>query len=230
MALTDKLTDIADAIRAKTGGTAKLSLDEMPKAIAGITGGGGECSGAHVIEVTELPTENIDENAVYLCEGAYYKYAMEFVTVVQYGMDISDLADAYGMSVLFEIVPTKPTVFPEADMAFYYVEDEDDFYVYEPSAGLTDMATQMGADVIVVSNIAETSDEGLYAVMQNGFKEYLAPTGTLTITENGKFDVSDVASVEVSLPILPSIHIVQTTADLPSDAVIGSVAFVIGGE
>lgn len=36
MALTDKLTAIADAIREKTGGTAKLSLDDMPPAIRGI--------------------------------------------------------------------------------------------------------------------------------------------------------------------------------------------------
>lgn len=42
MALTDKLTAIADAIRAKTGDSEKLSLDDMPTAIASIeTGGGG---------------------------------------------------------------------------------------------------------------------------------------------------------------------------------------------
>lgn len=37
MALTDKLTAIGDAIRAKTGDTAMLTLDEMPTAIAGIS-------------------------------------------------------------------------------------------------------------------------------------------------------------------------------------------------
>ncbi len=36
MALTDKLTAIAEAIRAKTGDTAKLTLDAMPGAIGGI--------------------------------------------------------------------------------------------------------------------------------------------------------------------------------------------------
>lgn len=42
MALTDKLSAIGDAIRAKTGETGLLRLDEMPTAIAGIeTGGGG---------------------------------------------------------------------------------------------------------------------------------------------------------------------------------------------
>lgn len=41
MALTDKLTAVADAIRGKTGKPDRLTLDEMPQAIAGIEGGGG---------------------------------------------------------------------------------------------------------------------------------------------------------------------------------------------
>ena len=40
MALTDKLTNIADAIREKTGSTRTVNLEEMAAAIAGITGGG----------------------------------------------------------------------------------------------------------------------------------------------------------------------------------------------
>lgn len=41
MALIDKLTAIADAVRAKTGGTELLTLDQMAAAIGGISGGGG---------------------------------------------------------------------------------------------------------------------------------------------------------------------------------------------
>lgn len=41
MALTDKLNAIGDAIRAKTGGTDKMTLDQMPDEIASITTGGG---------------------------------------------------------------------------------------------------------------------------------------------------------------------------------------------
>lgn len=40
MALTNKLSAIGDAIRAKTGGTELLTLDAMPTAIAGIETGG----------------------------------------------------------------------------------------------------------------------------------------------------------------------------------------------
>lgn len=41
MAITDKLAAIGDAIRAKTGKPEKLTLDQMPDEIAGISGGGG---------------------------------------------------------------------------------------------------------------------------------------------------------------------------------------------
>ena len=41
MALIEKLEAIGNAIRAKTGKTDKLSLDQMPVEIAGIEGGGG---------------------------------------------------------------------------------------------------------------------------------------------------------------------------------------------
>lgn len=40
MALTDKLTAIADAIRAKTGETGTMTLEQMPGKIGGISGGG----------------------------------------------------------------------------------------------------------------------------------------------------------------------------------------------
>ena len=41
MALTDKLAAIANAIRAKDGSTALMTLDQMPEKITAITNGGG---------------------------------------------------------------------------------------------------------------------------------------------------------------------------------------------
>lgn len=41
MALTDKLTAIANALRSKTGGTGKMTLDEIATGIQGLTVGGG---------------------------------------------------------------------------------------------------------------------------------------------------------------------------------------------
>ena len=51
MALTDKLTAIANAIRAKTGGTEKLSLDEMVSAVSNDTVSASML--AHILERTD---------------------------------------------------------------------------------------------------------------------------------------------------------------------------------
>ena len=52
MALTDKLSAIGEAIRAKTGKSDKLTLDQMPSEIAGITG-----SGSDITLLENLPFE-----------------------------------------------------------------------------------------------------------------------------------------------------------------------------
>ena len=44
--LESTLTNIADAIRAKTGDTAKIDPDDMPDAIMGIVSGGGTGGGS----------------------------------------------------------------------------------------------------------------------------------------------------------------------------------------
>jgi hypothetical protein len=55
MALTEKLTSIADAIRTKTGSADKLTLDGMATAIAGIQTGGGSA----MYSGSFTPTENV---------------------------------------------------------------------------------------------------------------------------------------------------------------------------
>lgn len=60
MALTEKLTNIADAIRTKTGSADKLTLDGMAQAIAGIEiggGSGGGTSGIYMAKIT--PAEDV---------------------------------------------------------------------------------------------------------------------------------------------------------------------------
>ena len=51
-----KLTAIADAIRAKTGGTEDLTVDEMASEIASIPTGGGA---SDVVEPTACPTPTV---------------------------------------------------------------------------------------------------------------------------------------------------------------------------
>lgn len=69
MALTEKLTAIADAIREKTGKTAALTLGEMPVEIAGIQPGGGANAS--------------NEDAIL--EGNITEYSNDRISVVGFG-------------------------------------------------------------------------------------------------------------------------------------------------
>lgn len=74
MALTDKLTAIADAIRAKAGTTDGLTLDGMVTAIEGIETGGGtdEASVVDAIidgSITELHNDRVKS----VCKNAFYE-------------------------------------------------------------------------------------------------------------------------------------------------------------
>lgn len=72
MALTDKLTAIADAVRGKTGGTALLTLDEMAEAVSGLTTGVDE-------DTTEFSQQN-DKVSAYMTAAEVYTDA-DFASV-----------------------------------------------------------------------------------------------------------------------------------------------------
>ena len=65
MALTDKLTAIANAIRAKTGKSDSLTLDQMPTEIEGITGGGGGSSADERVKYVTFVYEENGETKEY---------------------------------------------------------------------------------------------------------------------------------------------------------------------
>lgn len=62
MALTDKLSSIADAIRSKTGKTGKLTLSQMPSEILSISGSGGTVS-------YETPTIEVSSSGLITSEA-----------------------------------------------------------------------------------------------------------------------------------------------------------------
>lgn len=65
MALTDKLTVIADAIRAKTGSTEPMTLDEMATAILNITTGSVSSDTITLDDGTELPKPTLKDGCNY---------------------------------------------------------------------------------------------------------------------------------------------------------------------
>ena len=168
-------------------------------------GTGGECSGNHIIEVTELPTENIDESAVYLCGGSYYKYAKEFTDVIIADsgetMSYKEFAPTQGLAVSFNTIPTKTTdgileTELGASFNFYYIEDEAGVFIYiNPWMPMTDMGLTNGG---VIANISEATTDGCYyALFESNWKTYICPVGPIAITDRGVYDVTDFASASV---------------------------------
>lgn len=91
MALTDKLSAIGNAIREKTGGSAKLTLDEMPNAIASISGEGGST----VVVNQSVYTGQVQSN-----------YALNFYNFA----DGSTLLDHSKITVVFGVIEGNNTV------------------------------------------------------------------------------------------------------------------------
>ena len=65
MALIDKITAIADAIRSKTGSTEHMTLDEMVTAIANITTGSVPSDTITLDDGTELPKPTLKDGCNY---------------------------------------------------------------------------------------------------------------------------------------------------------------------
>lgn len=106
MALTDKLSAIGNAIRAKTGGTELLTLDAMPNEIASIqTGGGGEvepmiltgdqnyaCSGSIAANYIKLYGNTISTKDLANTDHMFYNYQNERIPFeLNYRLEISSI-------------------------------------------------------------------------------------------------------------------------------------------
>lgn len=192
-------------------------LSDIVVRVAGNSGVGGsvECNRQHVIEVDKLPTQNIDENAVYYCDGKYYKWANEFVDLfIREGGEVLSFAQVIGVDpsmLTYHIAPTKPKgnieVSSESGFHFYYIEDENNVFFYGDFEETGNNAW-FGIEVIfrgiqfngVIANAGEITDKGAYALVEKGFRTYTYVSGTLKITQIGTYDVTDKASVVVNTP------------------------------
>lgn len=74
MALTDKLSAIADAIREKTGKTATMTLDQMPTEIASIESGGGTTTSGDIDAFITGTISEISSNVTTVHEYAFYGF------------------------------------------------------------------------------------------------------------------------------------------------------------
>lgn len=111
MALIDKLTAIADAIRGKTGKTEEMTLDQMPTEIAGIETGGGE----EVIDLICQTITKIDSDIPTIIRDYMFYECKELKTInLPNVMSIGQRA-FYGYKELETVnLPNVTTIYNEA--------------------------------------------------------------------------------------------------------------------
>ena len=178
-----------------------------------------ESSDTRIIEVNELPTENIDENALYKVGDTYHRYGGELLDVlwVWYdGLQVGSFVDAIkanGTTVELFYAKTKSTEnIKETDDSIYnvyYIEDEDNIFVYTNGMWLTVSTALEGMGsytpyfktVRSIDDIGETDEYigVLCALIYTGWKDYPWTNGTLTVEEVGTHNVTDKKEVNVNL-------------------------------
>ena len=230
----------------------------------------------HISEATELGGYYILNEVTTL--HRFNKANKGLTDIIMQRTSLATYGGLMGMTYSFNNVPTRPsedileTNLDNDVYHFYYIEDENDLSVYMggswiPGAVLANSVA--GGELIFVPTAIQGmhEDDNVYAVISDGWSNYVLPSGGQIITENGTYDVTgkeyvlvgieekvpdgyvypdgertitkngdyDVTyyasvHVEVPPPPAPSNSIVQSEEDLPTDAVNGSIVFVLGGE
>lgn len=181
--------------------------------VAEVSGGGGSCDKPHVIEVDELPTENIDEGAVYSCGGKYYKWesGQYDVRLCEDGQnlsgenDVPTLAEFFGFPIAsYHYAQTLPTEgieeSTEEGLAVYYIEEANTLGIYFDGmwVGIGDVDDSIPF-IGMITDPSESTEGGWYFINGQGFVQYSNTSGAMNITENGTYDVTDKVSVNVAV-------------------------------
>lgn len=163
-----------------------------------------------VIDVDELPTENIVEGAVYRTEyyGDVFVHAVNGDKVF-----FSEIASSFALYT----VATKPTEniqvtdLPNLIVFAYYIEEDNDVFVYmDTGEGLQWYSASLLTEVPFNGVYEdESQDVGMYLIQKYSFHQYrngvwldyFNAEGQKIITENGVFDVTDKKEVNVELPV-----------------------------
>lgn len=173
MALTDKLTAIGNAIRAKKGATDKYTLEGMATAIEGIE------TGVDTSDATAAAGDIVKDKTAYV-NGAKVTGTLKKATQIT------------GNVTSKEILYPR-AIFSGKTSAAIAIDANKGITLTMPAVDLGDAGD---ADVA----------KGKTYTCANGFKrtgtkeEAAAPSGSISITENGTYDVTDKASAVVNVP------------------------------
>lgn len=154
------------------------SIDDLPALVRSIPQEGGS-GGSGIIDVTELPTSNIDENAVYRLtetiqteKTEIYILARGVVTVQQYltSLGVPTKANIYVVDELpADMLPTDVQTFSQ--LHFYILKSNGVAYAYVPAMGgvitgglFSFQSTSY--DKGFTENIREETESGVYTTIE----------------------------------------------------------------
>ena len=222
-----ELTAVADAIRAKTDTTAAMSLGEMATNIASISGGGG------IIDVTELPTENIVENVIYRVSSETAELWLTNPSVPA-TMPLADyMAQMMGITPIFVIemvdaLPNELTPIDENTFTFYiYILNDTGVAYINIDGEVGSFATMLFGDATFdkgwTNDIAAETEVGIYSVRVAINDRYVYMDGKWVLietpTEPLKYTLSDDGTHYIvaanTLELFGIITIPSTYNDLP---------------
>ena len=155
---------------------------------------GGECSGNHIIEVETLPTENIDENALYKMGESYYKagekefkdlLAVEDGTKMSYVDAITQQGATLELFYVdnYENVANPQPFMTGTTMSMYYDAHRNDVFMYDEGWFSASLMMEGMTNGGAITDASEATEEThYYALISNGWKAYR--NGILVIEVN----------------------------------------------
>lgn len=156
-----------------------VTIDDLPTLVRSIPQEGGSSSGSGIIDVAELPTENIDENAVYRVTESIqtekteiYIFANGVVTVQQYfaSLGVPTVPNIYVVDDLSNMLESDVQTF--SAIHIYILKSDGIAYAYVPAyggiitVGLFSFQA-MGYDNGFTENIYDESKAGIYTTIEN---------------------------------------------------------------
>lgn len=215
--VNDNTVALLSSANAKTGKNDPTLTEAVTSLMDGYgTGGGGECTKPHVVDVDELPEVGV-KGTVYKCQGKLYEYSNVFNNLIISGdgeaMPFVDIFAALGIELkgYYHTLPTIPTELPTPSgdgIDFYYIESENDIFVMNEVDGEIVFVTfaeligddlEFGGFLGTISDISEATGNGYYALI-SPWVVYIHVNGDIDIEENGEYDVTEYETVKVDIP------------------------------